>query len=164
MLKRHKPVMKSTDWEAFQSEDIEETTVVTIDYVKFCTDNVRKKHKEFLEDKRYMSNPKQLWNSIKSITNIQPIRKAVSSLGDLQMANYLNDFYLRFEKCGHYSSSAMEYSGVPSMISYSLIRSRLIFILNIFALRNQPDLTEFTPFNVIKNCADELTPVCHPIF
>lgn len=38
------------------------------------------------------------------ITNMQPSRKAVSTLDDL------NYFYLRFEKCGHNSmnNSAME--------------------------------------------------------
>jgi len=58
-------------------------------------------NKELLENKLNMPNHIQLWDSMKSITNMQPSKKCVSTPDDLQKAIDLNNFYLRFEKSSH---------------------------------------------------------------
>lgn len=110
-----------------------------------------------------MSNPKQLWDSIKSITNMQSIRKAVSTLDDLQMANDLNDFNLRFEKSGHNSSSAMEYSWGTINDKLLIDPMQINFHFKHICPKKSAGPDRISSY-VIKNCADELTPVWHPIF
>ena len=236
LLKRHKPVIKSvnvwsedtvetlkgcflcTDWEVFHSDDINETTMVTTDYIKFCTDNVvpqkevityannkpyitkeikmcinkkklafrnqdrlavslaqkelngllskaRTKHKELLENKLNMSNPKQLWDSMKSLTNMQPSRKCVYTSDDLQKAKDLNNFYLRFEKSGHIpmnNTSDMESSGV--YIEKLLIDANQInYYFKHICPRKSAGPDGISAY-ILKNFADELTPVWLPIF
>lgn len=78
-----------------------------------------------------MSNPKQLWDSMKSITNMHPSRNSVSVLDDLQKANDVNNVYLRFERCGHISENST---------SETVMRTRSIIILNTFAPRNRQAL------------------------
>lgn len=57
----------------------------------------RKRQKNFLEETFNKLNPKRMWNSIKSISNMTPAKKHLTTAGDLQIANELSNSYSRFE-------------------------------------------------------------------
>ncbi len=43
------------------------------------------------------SNSRNFWKTMKLVTNMNPAKKHITTVDNLQRANELNDFYLRFE-------------------------------------------------------------------
>ena len=43
------------------------------------------------------SNMKKLWDTMKTVTNMNPEKKQIIALDEQQKSNELNDFYLRFD-------------------------------------------------------------------
>lgn len=56
----------------------------------------RSKQKDTIEQHFTTMNSKKLWDSMKAITNMEPSKMHIYFTDDLQKANELNDFYLRF--------------------------------------------------------------------
>lgn len=59
----------------------------------------REHHREVIEVNFQTMNTKKLWDSMKSITNMNPSKKPLHATDELAKANELNAFYKRFEIC-----------------------------------------------------------------
>lgn len=57
----------------------------------------RRRHKDIIEHNFSTMNSKELWDTMKAITNMTPAKKTLCTSDDLQKANELNDFFMRFE-------------------------------------------------------------------
>ncbi len=57
----------------------------------------RKKHRDIIEQHFNFGDSRKLWDAMKVVTNIEPFRKMLITSNEQQRANYLNDFFLRFE-------------------------------------------------------------------
>ena len=57
----------------------------------------RKQQKDIIEEHFTTMNSRKLWDSMKAITNTEPSKRHISATDDVQKANELNDFYLRFQ-------------------------------------------------------------------
>ncbi|XDV42509.1 hypothetical protein PO909_011155 [Leuciscus waleckii] len=57
----------------------------------------RGRQKDITEHQFSTSNLKQLWNTMKAVTNMKPSIPHIRTIDDLQKADDLNDFYLRFQ-------------------------------------------------------------------
>ncbi len=61
----------------------------------------RKRQKEILEQKFTSTSSKKLWDTIKVMTNMNTRHKHLCTNNDLEKANELNEFYLRFDIQDH---------------------------------------------------------------
>jgi len=112
-----------------------------------------------------MSNPKQLWDSMKSITNMQSSQKYVSTSDDLQKANDLNNFYLRFEKCSQTPANSLSDLGTSGVFKEKLLidANQINYYFKHISPNKSAGPDGISAY-ILKNFADELTPVWLPIF
>lgn len=125
----------------------------------------RIKYKEQTEQHLLKSNTKELWNSIRRMTNMTPKRKALFACNESVKANELNDFYMRFEtdnfkkceeilgevNCNMAEKRRLIHQGDVTKVFKSLCSSKAM----------GPDgITCF----LLKTFAEELTPAWHRLF
>lgn len=150
-----------TDWDIFNSADLDESMEVITDYskkqvtiypnnkvyitkeIKYCINSkktafrnhdrvalqsvqkelnqllraARKIHKNILEDNFYKFNTQKMWNSIKDITNIQLAKKMFVSNDDMQKADDLNCFFLRFDTQNYNQECMKELSSIITVLT-----------------------------------------------
>ncbi len=65
-------------------------------YLKYNLKKAKEQHRQTMEHSLYTSNTRTLWETMKLVTNMNPAKKHITTLDNLQRANELNDLYLRF--------------------------------------------------------------------
>ncbi len=104
-------------------------------------------------------NSKELWDSVKAITSMEPSKRRIYSSDDLQRANELHDFYLRFQthdfsnECNMVlESPSDDIDGRPE------VDSRKVQSLFRQLCTRKSSGPDNIPAHLLKTCAEELTP------
>ena len=127
----------------------------------------RARHRDALEASVASSNSKELWDHMKSITNMNPARKKICTLDELTRANELNNFFLRHDSAA--SSQELDDFNIDS-ITWCNVSNRVIIdprkVQSTFsqACNKKSKGPDGLPAFLLKSCSYELTDAWCPIF
>ena len=156
-IKRKQLAFKNKDWMRVKAVQKE---------LNHMLREARRKHKDIIEQNFTSMNSKTLWDSMKAATNMSTRPKRLMINNELEMANELNDFFLRFDK--HDLSSECN-NVLQSIITTDAYPKIVVDPLKIQAIFNQVCKRKSTgPDGIsallLKTFAEELTPAWCPIF
>jgi len=125
----------------------------------------RGRQKDLIERQFSTGNSRKMWDAMKAVTNMETNSQLINTSDDLQKANELNDFYLRFQthdfsdKCRSVIGSLMDDMGSRLIIDSSKVQ--LLFRQLCTKKSMGPDGISA---QLLKTCAAELTPVWCTLF
>lgn len=112
------------------------------------------------------SNTKKLWDTMKSVTNMSPAKKQITTLDEQNKSNELNDFYLRFdlENFPHECDRVMQ--PLPETNTISWLEVDPLSVQRLFSTVRTDKTTgpDGLPAFLLKSCAEELTSAWCPVF
>lgn len=127
--------------------------------------SARRQYKEHTEQQLSKCKPKELWNSIKGMTNMIPLRKPLHDNNEMDRANELNNFYLRFEtntfnECNKILGEINCNMGTSRILIHSEDVTRVLKTQCSSKATGPDDMSCF----LLKTFAEELTPAWQRLF
>lgn len=126
----------------------------------------KRQYKGSIEKDFNANNTKKMWDTMKSITNLNPARKALHSTDDSFMANELNNFYLRFDTQELFHECDNVISTIPVGGDTQKIDIDHTEVLKLFKRldTNKAAGPDGVSSFLLKTCAEELTPAWVPVY
>ncbi len=134
--------------------------------LKYNLKQAKEQHRQTMEHSFNTSNTRKLWETMKLVTNMNPAKKHITTVDNLQRANELNDFYLRFEAqndlddCHSLLQSLSDTKDIPWVEVDPRDVQHLFRCLHTNKATGPDGLSAF----LLKNCAEKLAIAWCPLF
>ena len=150
---------------AFKAKDRAEIAAAQKELNKMLR-KARDKQKTFLEQGLTSSNSKELWNSMKKMTNLHTNKKQLITTNEEVRADELNNFFLRFSPQKELLDHELDWASLNNSSSSFSWKITSQQVQSTFQKVSNKKSTgpDGLPAMVLKTCAAELTAVWCPLF
>lgn len=127
-------------------------------------EEARRKYRDRAEENLRNADTKKLWDTIRDMTNMKSERKPIGAYNEIQKANELNDWFMRFETDTW--KDCTEAIRTLTCSDSERILIDLDFVIKVFKRlpSNKATGPDGLSAFLLRTCADELSPVWQALF